>query len=53
MEDIHHPVRNNNSIFKVYQSKNESFLLPRLAVHAMPVELRHLELNAEALVSQC
>ena len=31
MEDIHHPVLNNNSIFKVYQSKNESFLYSILA----------------------
>ena len=31
MEDIFHPVLNNNSIFKVYQSKNESFLYSILA----------------------
>ena len=31
MEDIHHPVLNNNSIFKVYQSKDESFLYSILA----------------------
>ena len=32
MEDIHHPILNNNSIFKVYQSKHESFLYSILAV---------------------
>ena len=26
MNDTHHPVLNNNSIFKVHQTKNESFL---------------------------
>ena len=31
MEDIFHPVLRNNSIFKVYQSKNESFLYSILA----------------------
>ena len=31
MEDIFHPVLNNNSIFKIYQSKNESFLYSILA----------------------
>ena len=31
MEDIYHPVLNNNSIFKIYQSKNESFLYSVLA----------------------
>ena len=31
MEDIHHPVLNNNSIFKVYQAKDESFLYSILA----------------------
>ena len=31
MEDIYHPVLNNNSIFKIYQSKNESFLYGVLA----------------------
>ena len=31
MEDIFHPVLNCNSIFKIYQSKNESFLYSILA----------------------
>ena len=31
MKDIFHPVLNNNSIFKVYQSKHESFLYSILA----------------------
>ena len=31
MEDIHHPILNNNSIFKVYQSKGESFVYSILA----------------------
>ena len=31
MEDIHHLILNNNSIFKVYQSKDESFLYSILA----------------------
>ena len=31
MKDIFHPVLNNNSIFKIYQSKNESFLYSILA----------------------
>ena len=31
MDDIHHPILNNNSIFKVYQSKDEGFLYSILA----------------------
>ena len=31
MNDIFHPVLNNNSIFKIYQSKDESFLYSILA----------------------
>ena len=31
MEDIRHPILNNNSIFKVYQSKDESFIYSILA----------------------
>ena len=28
MEDISHPTLNNNSVFKIYKSKNESFCIP-------------------------
>ena len=31
MEDIFHPVLNNNSVFKIYQSKDESFIYSILA----------------------
>ena len=31
MEDISHPTLNNNSVFKIYKSKNESFLYSILA----------------------
>ena len=31
MKDIFHPVLNNNSIFKIYQAKDESFLYSILA----------------------
>ena len=31
MEDIFHPVLNNKSIFKIYQSKDETFLYSILA----------------------
>ena len=31
MSDIHHPILNNNSIFKVHQTRNESFLYSILA----------------------
>ena len=31
MEDISHPVLNNNSIFKIYKSKNESIIYLILA----------------------
>ena len=31
MNDVFHPVLNNNSIFKIHQSKDESFLYSILA----------------------
>ena len=31
MEDVFHPVLNNNSVFKIYQSKDESFIYSILA----------------------
>ena len=31
MEDIFHPILNNNSVFKIYQSKDESFIYSILA----------------------
>ena len=31
MEDISHPTLNNNSVFKIHKSKNESFLYSILA----------------------
>ena len=41
MNDIHHPVLNNNSIFKIYNSKNESFLYSILAaLHSNKIDRR-------------
>ena len=41
MIDIHHPVLNNNSIFKIYNSKNESFLYSILAaLHSNKIDRR-------------
>ena len=39
MQDIFHPILNNNSIFKIYQSKDESFLYSILAaIYSQKIE---------------